>query len=69
LKDVSLISDDWERFKGSPEYFIADNEKLYREYDETINETEREKENHIFYSMMEYQEKKYKEGLAEFTKQ
>jgi hypothetical protein len=31
--------------------------------------TEKEKENHIFYLMMEYQGKKYKEGLTEYTKQ
>jgi hypothetical protein len=28
LKEVSLVWDDWNRFKGTPEYFIADNEKL-----------------------------------------
>jgi hypothetical protein len=31
--------------------------------------TEKEKENHIFYSETEYQTKKYKEESAEFTKQ
>jgi hypothetical protein len=48
LKEVNLIWDDWERFKGTPEYFIADNEKLYREYDETVNDNRKRKENHIF---------------------
>jgi hypothetical protein len=48
LKEVSLIWDDWERFKGSPEYFIADNEKLYREYDETINVNQKRKEKPYF---------------------
>jgi hypothetical protein len=36
LKEVSLIWDDWDRFKGSPEYFIAAKEKFYRKYDETL---------------------------------
>jgi hypothetical protein len=43
LKEVSLIWDDWERVKGTPEYFIADNEKLYREYDETVNDNRKRK--------------------------
>jgi hypothetical protein len=48
LKEVSLIWDDWERFKDRPEYFIADNEKLYREYDETINDNRKRKPYFLF---------------------
>jgi hypothetical protein len=33
LKEVNLIWGDWDRFKTTPEYFIADNENLYREYE------------------------------------
>jgi hypothetical protein len=43
LKEVSLIWDYWDRFKGTPEYFIADNEKLYSEYDETKNDNRKRK--------------------------
>jgi hypothetical protein len=48
LKEVSLIWDDLDRFKGSPEYFIADNEKLYREYDETVNDNRKRKRKPYF---------------------
>jgi hypothetical protein len=38
-----LYWDDWERFKSTPEYFIANNENLYREYDETVNDNRKRK--------------------------
>jgi hypothetical protein len=43
LKEVSLNWNDWERFKTTPEYFINNNENLYREYDETVNNNRRKK--------------------------
>jgi hypothetical protein len=43
LKEVSLIWDDWDRFKTTPEYFIANNENLYRVYDEAVNDNRKRK--------------------------
>jgi hypothetical protein len=37
LKEVNLVLEDWDRFKVTPEFFFADNEELYREYEETIS--------------------------------
>jgi hypothetical protein len=41
LKEISINWENWERFKISPDYFIADDEKSYREYEDTENGNER----------------------------
>jgi hypothetical protein len=43
LKEVILNWEDWDRFKASSEFFIANNEKLYREYEGINNDNKRPK--------------------------
>jgi hypothetical protein len=35
---MGLVLEDWDKFKATPEFFIADDEELYREYEGTISD-------------------------------
>jgi hypothetical protein len=70
LKEVIVNWKDWKRFKSTLEFFIADNEIFYKEYDgiEKDNIKKREKPYFMFEDAVS-NEKINKEGLAEYIKQ
>jgi hypothetical protein len=55
--------------KATSEFFIADNEKLYIEYERTENDNKKTKGNPYLIFEDTVQMKKYKEGSAKYIKQ